>query len=121
MLFVQNKVEAAKEEKCEFMPFCSPSRVLTNDASGRITAMEFYRTEQNEAGEWIEDKDQLVRLKCDFVISAFGSTLNDTSVRDAMAPVKFNRWGLPEVDPITMQTSEPWVYAGNERKQYHRK
>lgn len=31
-----------------------------------------------------------------------------------MAPVKFNRWGLPEVDPETMQTSEPWVFAGGD-------
>lgn len=31
-----------------------------------------------------------------------------------MAPIKFNRWGLPEVDPETMQTSEPWVFAGGD-------
>lgn len=36
------------------------------------------------------------------------------TVREAMAPVKFNRWGLPEVDPETMQTSEPWVFAGGD-------
>ena len=91
------------------MPFCSPSRVIKN---GRITAMEFFRTEQNENGDWIEDKEQVVRLKCDYVISAFGSTLSEESVRNALEPVKFNKWGLPEVDSITMQTSEPWVFAG---------
>lgn len=31
-----------------------------------------------------------------------------------MAPIKFNRWGLPAVDPETMQTSEPWVFAGGD-------
>ena len=31
-----------------------------------------------------------------------------------MAPVKFNRWGLPEVDQQTMQTSEPNVWCGGD-------
>lgn len=36
------------------------------------------------------------------------------TVREALAPIKFNRFGLPEVDPETMQTSEPWVFAGGD-------
>jgi hypothetical protein len=28
-------------------------------------------------GNWIEDEDQIIRLKCNYIISAFGSTLND--------------------------------------------
>lgn len=36
------------------------------------------------------------------------------SVKEALSPIKFNRWGLPEVDPETMQTSEPWVFAGGD-------
>lgn len=32
----------------------------------------------------------------------------------ALAPVKLNRWGTPEVDADTMQTSEPWVFAGGD-------
>lgn len=35
-------------------------------------------------------------------------------VKEALSPIKFNRWGLPEVDPETMQTSEPWVFAGGD-------
>lgn len=31
-----------------------------------------------------------------------------------MHPIKFNRWGLPEIDLETMQTSEPWVFAGGD-------
>jgi len=57
--------------------------------------MEFYKTEQTESGlfiriiffeiyfrikgDWIEDEDQIIRLKCNYIISAFGSTLNDLS------------------------------------------
>ncbi len=57
------------------MPFMSPKQVLTKN--GRISGMEFLRTEQNDEGEWIEDEEQLVRVKADFIISAFGSGLTD--------------------------------------------
>lgn len=67
--------DLAKEEKCEFIPFQSPKQVIVRD--GKIIAIEFYRTEENENNEWIEDKEQICRLKADFVISAFGSGLQD--------------------------------------------
>lgn len=36
------------------------------------------------------------------------------TVKDAMSPIKFNRWGLPEVNEDTMQTSEDWVFCGGD-------
>uniref|UniRef100_A0A8V1A411 Dihydropyrimidine dehydrogenase [NADP(+)] n=1 Tax=Gallus gallus TaxID=9031 RepID=A0A8V1A411_CHICK len=109
---VPEEMELAKEERCEFLPFLSPRKVVLR--SGHIVAMEFVRTEQGSDGNWKEDEDQVVRLKADVVISAFGSVLSDSKVIEAMTPIKFNRWGLPEVDPETMQTSEPWVFAGGD-------
>ncbi|XP_036907254.1 dihydropyrimidine dehydrogenase [NADP(+)] isoform X1 [Sturnira hondurensis] len=109
---VPEEVELAKEEKCEFLPFLSPRKVIVK--GGRIVAMQFVRTEQDEAGNWSEDEEQTVRLKADVVVSAFGSVLRDPAVKEALSPIKFNRWGLPEVDPETMQTSEPWVFAGGD-------
>ncbi|NXA34076.1 DPYD dehydrogenase, partial [Eudromia elegans] len=109
---VPEEMELAKEEKCEFLPFLSPRKVVLKGE--QIVAMEFVRTEQDEDGNWKEDEDQVVRLKADVVISAFGSVLSDPKVREALMPVKFNRWGLPEVHPETMQTSEPWVFAGGD-------
>jgi hypothetical protein len=32
---------------------------------------------QDETGQWVEDKDQSVRLKANYIISAFGSGLTD--------------------------------------------
>ncbi|XP_026529949.1 dihydropyrimidine dehydrogenase [NADP(+)] [Notechis scutatus] len=72
---VPEEMELAKEEKCEFLPFLSPQKVVIK--GGKIVAMEFLRTEQDEDGNWNEDKEQTVRLRADIVISAFGSTLND--------------------------------------------
>ncbi|MEQ2175590.1 hypothetical protein GOODEAATRI_019404, partial [Goodea atripinnis] len=109
---VPEEMELAKEEKCEFLPFLSPREVIMKN--GRITGLQFCRTEQTEDGDWLEDEDQIIRLKADYIISAFGSMLTDVQVTKAMAPVKLTRWGTPEVNTETMQTSEPWVFAGGD-------
>ncbi|CAB1340830.1 unnamed protein product, partial [Coregonus sp. 'balchen'] len=72
---VPEEMELAKEEKCEFMPFLSPREVIMN--SGRVAGMEFCRTELTDEGDWMEDEDQIIRLKADYIISAFGSMLSD--------------------------------------------
>ncbi|KAG9351095.1 hypothetical protein JZ751_024985, partial [Albula glossodonta] len=109
---VPEEMELAKEEKCEFLPFLSPREVIMKN--GRVSGLQLCRTEQTESGDWIEDEEQVVRLKADYIISAFGSMLKDPKVEEAMAPIKFNRWGLPDLQPETMQTSEPWVFAGGD-------
>ncbi|CAI4227016.1 unnamed protein product [Auanema sp. JU1783] len=109
---VPEEMEAAKEEKCEFMPFCAPREVNVKD--GRIVSMSFYKTEQDDEGNWYEDKEQPLTLKADYIISAFGSTLVDKEIIDALAPIKLNRWGTPEVDKSTQGTSEPWIFVGGD-------
>lgn len=109
---VPEEMELAKEEKCEFLPFMSPREVLLN--RGRVHRMEFCHTEQTETGQWVEDEEQIIHLKADYIISAFGSLLSDPKVIEAMAPIRLSRWGLPELDPESMQTSEPWVFAGGD-------
>ncbi|CAH0750695.1 unnamed protein product [Diatraea saccharalis] len=110
---VPEEVDLAKEEKCEFVPFMSPQEVIVKD--GRIVALKMCRTEQLEDGEWIEDTDQVMQIKANFIISAFGSGLYDTDVKEAMSGVKLNRWGLPEVDSATMQSaSNPKVFIGGD-------
>uniref|UniRef100_A0A8C3G5S1 Dihydropyrimidine dehydrogenase [NADP(+)] n=1 Tax=Cyclopterus lumpus TaxID=8103 RepID=A0A8C3G5S1_CYCLU len=109
---VPEEMELAKEEQCEFLPFLSPREVIMKN--GQVAGLQFCRTEQTEEGDWLEDEEQVVRLKADYIISAFGSMLNEPQVSEAMAPVKMNRWGTPEVNTDTMQTSEPWVFAGGD-------
>lgn len=43
----------------------------------QIAYVEFCRTEETSNGRWIEDHEQTTKLKANFVISAFGSKLND--------------------------------------------
>ncbi|ELU18829.1 hypothetical protein CAPTEDRAFT_161594 [Capitella teleta] len=109
---VPEEMELAREEKCEFMPFMAPYKIHTKN--NHISAMEFFRTEQDDNGQWVEDKEQMIRLKADFVISAFGSGLTEKNVVEALEPLKLNRWGLPDVDPTQMTTSEPWVFSGGD-------
>ena len=78
-LIPSQQMDLAREEKCEFMPFLSPQKVLRKGP--RVSGMEFLRTEQDADGNWVEDKDQEVRLKADFIISAFGSGLTDDAGR----------------------------------------
>ncbi|XP_026679568.1 dihydropyrimidine dehydrogenase [NADP(+)]-like [Diaphorina citri] len=72
---VPEEVQLAWEEKCEFLPFMSPVQVDVKD--NKIAGMQFNRTEQNEKGEWVEDEEQRIKLKANYIISAFGSTLLD--------------------------------------------
>ena len=87
---VPEEAELAKHEKCEFVPFLSPQEVIIKN--GRIGGMKFFRTEQDDNGRWLDDPDQMTTLKCDFVISAFGSGLYSTEIKEAMAPLTMNRY-----------------------------
>ena len=65
-------------------------------------------------GEWVEDADQVIKLKVDVIISAFGSELEAGEVTEAMAPITFNKWGNPVVDSETMATTVDGVFCGGD-------
>ncbi|XP_053607413.1 dihydropyrimidine dehydrogenase [NADP(+)] isoform X2 [Plodia interpunctella] len=109
---VPEEVDLAKEEKCEFMPFVAPKEVIVKD--GKISGLRMCRTEQMDSGEWVTDDEQVVTVKANFIISAFGSGLYDKDVKEAMSGVKFNDWGMPIVDKATMQTNLPQVFVGGD-------
>lgn len=109
---VKEEFELALEEKCEFLPFMLPKKVITQN--NRIVSVEFYRTEQDENGDWKTDTDQMIRLKANFIISAFGSRLYDEKVIDALHPLKINRNGYLDVNPETMESSERGLFAGGD-------
>ena len=109
---VPEETELAKEEKCEFLPFMAPKEVHMKD--GKIYMLEFSRTMQDDEDNWIVDDEQTACVKADFIISAFGSELNDCEVVDALQPLEFNRWGLPDVNETTQATSEQDIFAGGD-------
>lgn len=109
---VKEEFELALEEKCEFLPFMLPKKVVTQD--NKIVAVEFYHTEQDENSEWKTDTDQVIQIKANFVISAFGSRLYDRKVIDALKPLKLNKNGYLEVNSETMESSESGVFVGGD-------
>ena len=86
MRAVPEEADAAKHERCEFMPFLNPEKVFTSE-DGKICAVEFhrfaqlyilyitiyyivwlhfvkvilFRTEQDDDGNWIVDHDQTIK------------------------------------------------------------
>ncbi|BHF62959.1 hypothetical protein SprV_0200594800 [Sparganum proliferum] len=121
---VPEEFELAWQEKCEFLPFLEPKRVLLDEASSsqgkkpRIVGVEFIRREQNDDGSWTSDPDQLVKVKVDYVITAYGAGLTDAHVMEAMKPLKLTSkgfsLGVPVVDLETLRTSESDVWCGGD-------
>lgn len=109
---VPEEADLAKDERCEFMPFLNPEKVFTGE-DGKIKAIEFHRTEQDEDGNWITDEDQIIKVKANYIISAFGSGLTSEAVKGAMG-VELNKWGLPESDPNTGATTTEDVFVGGD-------
>jgi NADPH-dependent glutamate synthase beta subunit-like oxidoreductase/dihydroorotate dehydrogenase/Pyruvate/2-oxoacid:ferredoxin oxidoreductase delta subunit len=110
---VPEEADLAKDERCEFLPYMSPKELVMRD--GRIAAIEFWKMEKNADGQYERDDDQFVRIKVDFVVSAFGSALSDDALRAAVGPLTLNRWGSADVDDDTLQTrGAPWLFAGGD-------
>jgi dihydropyrimidine dehydrogenase (NADP+) len=112
MRAVEEEFEMAKEERAEFLPYSLPKRVIRDEA-GRIKGLELYKMERADDGSYHKDEDQIIVVKCDFIISAFGSTTAD-ELQAAHAPMSF-QWGVAHVDKNTNQAPEaPWLFAGGD-------
>lgn len=115
---VPEEMSLAVEEKCEFIPFVAPKEVLlSEDSSRRVMGLEFYRTElvDDDRDEVTIDKEQILRLKANYIISAFGSRIEDKDIIEALKPVELDASsGLPRVDPQSMATSVAGVFCGGD-------
>ncbi|KNC55934.1 dihydropyrimidine dehydrogenase (NADP+) [Thecamonas trahens ATCC 50062] len=115
MRAVPEEVDLARDERCEFLPFSSPKAVIVDEASGKVKAIELFRTDMDDEGKYYVDEEQWSRVKADFIITAFGSSLKDEALRAALAPATFNSWGGIEHDPQTMvATGAEWLFTGGD-------
>lgn len=99
------------EEQVDALPYALPKQVILGD-DGKIKAIELYKTEQGPDGKYFVDEDQFMRVKCDFVISAFGSDV-DSALVDAIRPVALNKWNEIDVNDFG-QTEDSRVFAGGD-------
>lgn len=110
---VPEEADLAKEEKCEFLPYVLPKAVIKRN--GRIVAIELYKTDKLDNGEVVIDEDQFIRLKVDFIISAFGSQVASDPLVQALKPLQINKRGLADINLETMQSNhEPCIFAGGD-------
>eukprot|EP01062_Namystynia_karyoxenos_P077473 TRINITY_DN7809_c0_g1_i1.p1 TRINITY_DN7809_c0_g1~~TRINITY_DN7809_c0_g1_i1.p1 ORF type:complete len:1099 (+),score=356.14 TRINITY_DN7809_c0_g1_i1:120-3299(+) len=113
MRAVEEETILARNERAEFLPYCQPKAVIRDPATGHITGIELTKMEQQEDGSWTADDDQVLRVKCDFIVSAFGSVLGDP-VSTEVATVADVAGGKVRVEPTTGRTKTEWVFAGGD-------
>jgi len=107
------EVEHMMHEQIDFLPYCLPKQVILDEATGRVKAVEFYKQEKGLDGQYYTDEDQFIRVKCDFVITAFGANADKALLAPALAPLALNRWGQIDVNEYGAST-EPGVFAGGD-------
>ncbi len=111
-----DEIEGAEEESIQFYFMTAPVRVVTD--AGKATGLECIRTEPGppdisgrrrptpvEGSEFV--------IPCDTLIPAIGQQI-DTSHADAQPSLDYSRRGRLVVNPDTMQTSEPFLFAGGD-------
>ena len=110
---VPEEVELAMHEKCEFLPYCTPKQVILRD--GKIYALEMYKMEKGDDGQYFKDEDQTIKVRCDYIVSAFGSHVGSEETIKALAPLKLTEVALASFHPKTGQAKDaPWVFCGGD-------
>eukprot|EP01063_Lacrimia_lanifica_P026863 TRINITY_DN368_c0_g1_i1.p1 TRINITY_DN368_c0_g1~~TRINITY_DN368_c0_g1_i1.p1 ORF type:complete len:1035 (+),score=389.41 TRINITY_DN368_c0_g1_i1:64-3168(+) len=112
MRAVDEETVLARNEKAEFLPYCQPKEVILDPTTKRITACVMYKMEQDDEGKWYRDEEQTLTIKCDFIVSAFGSVLGNPLTDELDGKVEF-KWGKIVVDD-TNRTKTPGLYAGGD-------
>ena len=84
---------------------------------GRLTGVKFEKVEAkyDETGRrnLVPAGDPPVVMACDDVLVAIGQE-NAFPWIERDAGIEFDRWGMPKVDPVTMQSANPRVFFGGD-------
>lgn len=115
------EIEAAEAEGAEYMFLCAPVRVRA-DAHGGVTHLEYLRMELGEPDASgrrrpvpVEGSETL--LAADMVISAIGQAPDVSFTASGKAPLnelKTTRWSTIDVDPATLHTNIPYLFAAGD-------
>lgn len=115
------EIEAAEAEGAEFMFLCAPVRVVADD-QGHTTHLEYLRMELGEPDASGRRRPVPVAgsetlLATDMVISAIGQAPDVSFTTAAEAPLnelKTTRWSTIDVNPATLQTNIPYLFAAGD-------
>ncbi|MDR1273824.1 MAG: NADPH-dependent glutamate synthase [Odoribacteraceae bacterium] len=111
------EVRHAREEGCEFLTLTNPVAYLA-DARGRVRQVMVQRMELGEADEDGRRSPVAVAgsehaLDADMVVVAVGVSPNPI-IPASVPGLDVSRRGTITVDPVTMRTSVPDIYAGGD-------
>ena len=112
------EIEAAEQEGIKIVTLVSPSKVIASD--GHLTALECIKNELGDIDSSgrrrpvpVKGTEHLIEL--DTLIVAIGE---DSGI-DAIAPARMSRiettkWNTVKVDPVTLITNRPGVFAAGD-------
>ena len=106
------EIEEAEAEGVQFHFLASPVRAIERD--GRIVALECIRNELGELDQSGRRRPLPIpgsefTLPCETLLPAIGQAVNLS-----FEGLAVDRWGSIQVDPVTMQTKIPNVFAGGD-------
>ncbi len=115
------EIEAAEAEGVKFQFLAAPVRVVGNEA-GVTTHLEYLKMELGEPDASgrrrpvpIEGSESLIET--DMVITAIGQSPDISFVetmQQQLAELKTTRWNTLEVDPATLQSDIPYLFAAGD-------
>ncbi len=113
----KEEVKHAQEEGIEFMILHNPIEYFA-DEKGRVKQMKIQKmmlSDPDASGRRkpvpMEGSEFLIDV--DTVVVSVGVSPNPL-VPKALPELKMSKWGTIEVDPETMQSSIPWIFAGGD-------
>jgi len=106
------ELEDAEEEGIHIIENHAPKRFVVEN--GKLVGMEFERLEWSESnGKQMSKVIDTVILPCDEVILAIGQD-NAFPWVERDIGIDFDKWDMPAVDKVTMQSSLPGVFFGGD-------
>jgi len=115
------EIEAAEEEGVEFLFLAAPVRVV-GDEDGNATHLEYLQMKLGEPDASgrrrpvpIEGSESL--LETDMVITAIGQSPDISfmeTMQQQLAELKTTRWNTFDVDPATLQSNIPYLFAAGD-------
>ena len=115
------EIDAAEEEGVQFQFLAAPVRVI-GDENGKVTHLEYLKMELGEPDASgrrrpvpIEGSETLIET--DMVITAIGQSPDISfaeQINEQVAELKTTRWNTIDVDPATLQSTIPHLFAAGD-------
>jgi len=115
------EIEAAEHEGVEFLFLSAPVSVR-GDGEGKVTHLEYLKMELGEPDASgrrrpVPMKGSETLLETDMIITAIGQAPDFSfteRTQSRLAQLKLTRWSTVDVDPKTLQSNIPYVFAAGD-------